>query len=229
MDNADLSLVFLSSNGVVFIEPTEDDWYRTAETPVNVTYNTGNESSILQYYVPQEPASPLACTEQYQFCRGAMSSEDNNRTCGPFASLRDAIDGAAPLFDSRLSWAQRAKVDPQMANVSTPLEAHWLYFTTVIRNAPIAVNNIIARLGPTALQSQRTLTNDFQGPLDNMQWQLDVKQWWDISKAATQAAFINTVHGPADPGILLTRENFSSPLGQFCHSQVCMFSCGHGL
>lgn len=216
LDNEDLYLFFLSGNGVLFLQPTEEDWYRTAETPVDIILNVGNETDRHHFYVPQEPASPLACTDKYQFCR--MTSKDN-RTCGPLTSFLDAVVGAASLFDS--SYAQQVKVGTQAINITTPLEARWLYFMTIFRASPRRVNDIIRRLGPTALQSQRTLTNSFQGPLEKTQWQLDVIHWWDISRAATQAAFINAVYGPTDPAILLSRNNFTAPFTQLCDSQVC--------
>lgn len=213
-EDGDTFIFFLSGNGVVFLEPTAEDWYRTAHDSINIAMSVGNETYNQQYYVPEEPASPLACTEKYQFCR---TTSGDNRECGPLASFHDAIGGAASLFNSSYD-----KVTTyQMDNVTTSLEAQWLYFNAIFIRTPRFLEDIIGRLGATVLQSQRTLITGIQGPLEKDQWQLDVIHWWDISKAATQAGFINAVYGPTDPDILLTRANFTAQLEALCESQVC--------
>jgi hypothetical protein len=79
---------------------------------------------------------------------------------------------------------------------------------------------VVSQLGPTALQSQRTLIQGRQGPLAANQWQLDVAHWWDISLAGAQAVFIDTAYGPTDPEILQSHVPFTTPnLMTLCSSQ----------
>lgn len=107
---------------------------------------TGNDTYNLQYYILEEPASPLGCTAKYQFCR---TTSDGNRECGPLASFRDATGEAAPLFNS--SYDKVAT--HQMDNVTTPLEAQWLYFMAIFGRAGRSLATITETLGPTALES----------------------------------------------------------------------------
>ena len=129
------------------------------------------------------------------------------------ASFRDALGAAAPLFDS----TKPTRAD----NATTDLAARWQYFTTIFEVAPRSLAHVINTLGPTSLHSQRTLSASIQGPLERNQWQLDATHWWDISNAATQAAFIDAVYGPSNPEVLLGWDNFTGPLRDSCDNQVC--------
>lgn len=213
--DADILIIFLSGNGVLFLESTDDDWYRTAHDPINITMFKGDGKYNVLYYVLEEPASPLACTDTYQFCR---TIPEDKRVCGPLASFRDAVGGAASLFNSSYDKA----VTHQMDNVTTPLKAQWLYFIAIFGLRRPSLGNAIPNMGATALQSQKMLTNGLQRPLEKDQWQLDVTHWWDIAKAATQAGFINAVHGPTDPNMLIMRDNFTAPVDALCENQVPM-------
>ena len=211
-------LFFLVGNGVLFHKPTDEEWYRTRKTAVNITHSVAQDEIYeRQYYAPKEPASPLACTDQYQYCR--MTTQ-YGRICGPVGSLLDAMNGAAPLFNSSVE--KQVQMDEStLDSVTNSVEARWLYFTMILRQTPRLLGDAIMRLGATALHSQRTLVNGLQGPLEKNQWQLDMTHCWDISRAVTQAAFINAVYGPTDPNLLLTRDKFPAPLEGFCDSQVC--------
>ncbi|KAK7931183.1 cytochrome p450 protein, partial [Apiospora marii] len=56
-----VSLSFLSGNGVYFVSPTDDDWYRAnvADGYVMITSHSDNQT----VYRPQEAAPPLGCIE----------------------------------------------------------------------------------------------------------------------------------------------------------------------
>lgn len=213
--DADILIIFLSGNGVLFLESTDDNWYRTAHDPINITMFKGNEKYNVQYCVLEEWASPLACTDTHQFCK---TMPEDKRECGPLVSFRDAVGGAASLFNSSYDKAVTHQID----NVTTPLEAQWLYFIAIFGPSRPSLGDAIPNMGAAALQSQKMLANGLQGPLEKDQWQLDVTHWWDIAKAATQAGFINAVHRPTDPNMLIPRDNFTAPLDALCENQVPM-------
>ncbi|KAI0549858.1 hypothetical protein F4679DRAFT_544902 [Xylaria curta] len=201
-DDADVIIVFLSGNGILFKTPSEDLWYRVAPTAVDYGLFSINKSGSSKAYPSQEPASPLGCTQQYQFCSTAFK-EGNG--CGPLASLRDAIAGAAPFFDTHYD-----DVDANIAK--TEIAAHFNYFFNAgfYTNA-LHVDRVLQRLGPTSLLSQKHLLAGFQFTLEANQWQQDVAHWWDIVMSSRQASFLDTAAGPADPGSLVSWVKYSTP------------------
>jgi hypothetical protein len=100
LSDADIQLVFLSGNGIIYTSPTTDEWYRVGTTPVNITLRESIEAEIRPCYLPLDPASPLACAKNFRFCNAAIHGEDG---CGPFASFRYALAGAAHLFNTTYS------------------------------------------------------------------------------------------------------------------------------
>jgi hypothetical protein len=98
-NDSDTTLVFLSGNGVLHTQPTDDKWYQTAAAGSTIGFGTAdptlNSSKLL--YTLSEPAPPLGCTEQHQFCNNAFPGPTG---CGKLASLQDSIRTAAPFFNS---------------------------------------------------------------------------------------------------------------------------------
>ncbi|GAW24524.1 hypothetical protein ANO14919_141110 [Xylariales sp. No.14919] len=209
--DADLILIFLSGNGVLFVKPTEDAWYRTASTPTDITfvYSDGTRADP-RYYLPREPASPLGCINQHQFCNTGIQESGQ---CGPLASLRDAIAGVAPLFNSSYSYF--------VGNFAeTESQARFLYFMNTFFSYDTSIYGILSQLGPAALHSQRKLIQGQQAAIEPNQWQLDIARFWNISMAATQEAFIDAAYGPTDPKVLAFHYNYTAPeLVKICNNQ----------
>lgn len=62
----ELYLFFLQTNGIVFVEPLLDDWYRATDT-IGPFHQRGiNESLYMSF--SSDMATPLACTHQEQYC-----------------------------------------------------------------------------------------------------------------------------------------------------------------
>lgn len=85
-----IHVIFLSSNGIVFVEPTPGPWYR-GTARARTLPNAGDDRPTT-WYRSEEAASPMGCVEQTQFC----STPDR---CGPVGSMVDTAAGAAPLFN----------------------------------------------------------------------------------------------------------------------------------
>ncbi|KAI0410049.1 hypothetical protein F4802DRAFT_543138 [Xylaria palmicola] len=206
--DADIYLAFLSGNGVVFTEPSDDQWYHLSTTPSSFIVLGVEE---LQAYIPQDPASSLGCTEQYQFCNAASRGTGG---CGPLASLRDAVSGAAPLFNTTY--------DNFVDNTYQSEEgARFLYLINMLFSSPTpSVTAIVAQLGPAGLTSQKTLYGGFQGPIASNQWQKDVSHWWDIVMAVCQSLMLDTVYIPDNSDMRATRFNYTSPeVQRLCNNQ----------
>ncbi|KAI0543447.1 hypothetical protein F4679DRAFT_577625 [Xylaria curta] len=200
-----IHVILLSGNGVLFPEPTADEWYRVATTPSNIRY------------LPSEPASALGCADQHQFCNGALKGTTG---CGPLASLRDAIREAVSFFNTSY---------PELANGITSGSAEaselarFVYMASRFFGLDKTITGIVTHLGSSAILSQRTLIQGDQGPLPSNQWQLDVNHLWDITLAVMQASFIDTAYGQMDSSILQSWISFTSPaLNEPCNSQACI-------
>ena len=209
-DDADINLFFLQGNGIMHLQPVDDPWYKTSTTPVgNTTIEPGSARGII--YLPSEAASPLGCVDQYQFCE---SKDNSDKKCGPLASWSDAMSGAAPLFDT--IYDPTADYD-----ASTLRSALFHYFIDVFSQSPRKIHDILVQLGPKALQSQKSVLSGYQTPLPVDQWQADVKYWFDISIALTQAAFLDAAVGTTDPTLLQLYDSYLPlALDQFCSNQV---------
>ncbi|GAW21437.1 hypothetical protein ANO14919_109560 [Xylariales sp. No.14919] len=207
-ENADTYLIFLSGNGVVFGDHTDDVWYNVSTTTTNIPITDASGSWAESVYLPQAPASPLACTDQHQFC-----TTDYSGTCGPLASMRDAIAGAAPLFNTTY-----AEISNDTA--TTEKAARFTYFANTFFATSRHIVGILGQMGPRALMSQQTLLLGYQGPLALNQWQLDVSHWWDISMAISQALYLDGAYGLNDPALERSRRNYTTPeFDNVCHNQ----------
>ncbi|KAI0102799.1 hypothetical protein GGR51DRAFT_573829 [Nemania sp. FL0031] len=212
-NDADLHIILLSGNGVLFTAPSNDEWYRVSPTASELLLSNANTSDPAsesdQVYLPLEPGSPLGCTQQYQFCR------KDAQTCGPLASFHDAVTGAAPLFNTTHNNAIKC-----LAN--TTAATNFAYLINIIgANSYATLSNIVTQLGPASLASQSTKIQSLQGLLPSNQWQLDVIRWSDIFKASLQAGFLSTAYfNPANTSLLGIRTNFEAPeFLKLCNSQ----------
>ncbi|KAF2970833.1 hypothetical protein GQX73_g2781 [Xylaria multiplex] len=207
--DADTHLTFLSGNGVLYLEPTTDDWYRLAKTPTDILWLGADQETTIPVYLPLEPASPMGCTDQYQFCNTAIEGDK----CGPLSSLRDAVAGAAPIFNT--SYAEFSAYNAE-SKPGTLLA----YFGNVFFTFDITVDSILGHLGANGLLSQRKMNGGIQGPIESNQWQLDYIHLWSISLAATQMAFIDTAVGPTDQDLFELWTNYTAPqTNKLCNSQ----------
>ncbi|KAI1809712.1 hypothetical protein GGS20DRAFT_263862 [Poronia punctata] len=208
-EDADIHLIFLSGNGVIFTEPSKDPWYYLNN--ISSPFNLSTDGRPEGMYVPKEPASPLACATQYQFCNTA--SRGTSR-CGPLTGLHDAIAGAARFFNTTST-----KLGGQSRGSDTA--ARFRYFTTIFPSlSPSEMFALLSQLGPTALSSQRDLSSGLQGNIASDQWQLDVSHWWDISMAIRQMKLLDIAYFPDGTDISVGRFNYTGPEFQkLCNNQ----------
>ncbi|KAK7915223.1 cytochrome p450 protein [Apiospora marii] len=181
--DGDVSLFFLSGNGVKFQTSTKDDWYR-ATVPLE-RYHAPISAINTSWFRPEEAASPLACVEQYQWCRDPATGQ-----CGKLMGSYDALYSAAPRFDMTLE-----DLSPSRPTVQTKLGSRlvWAYYTLFISEN--SLTGIVDTLGPALLVSQAFHILDRVPRVKDNQWQLDVTLWWYTLLAGFQASFVNTAQG----------------------------------
>ncbi|KAB2573371.1 hypothetical protein DBV05_g7964 [Lasiodiplodia theobromae] len=182
--DADVYLVFLSTNAVIFPQPSDDLWYPAhdlAGSFRDVNVGKGKEPASLHF--GDEPASPLGCVRQYQFCsgpgggtRGAAHSH-----CTPLLSYMDA-------YNATYTWW--AEGDPYRDTLN------WM--ARAVQGTEDPVYGPINALGSAVLESSSRKVGGIMGPLSRHQWQLDVEKWNNISLASIQQNFVEMAAGPSD-------------------------------
>ncbi|KAI1173319.1 hypothetical protein F4777DRAFT_457313 [Nemania sp. FL0916] len=208
-NDADITMVYLSGGGVIFSAPSTDQWYQVSPKEIRVETKGANSPGAYSIYLPREPASPLGCATQFQFCYADVGN------CGPLSSLSDAVAGAAALFNGTLD---DVKPDSGPAEDIAALQ----YFVAAIGGpanlAPLAA---VDRLGPASLTSQSTLLSNTQASLEPNQWQLDVKHWFDIYMATWQADFLELAYISPNASLPLeTRSAFKAATARkLCNNQ----------
>ncbi|KAK8016813.1 cytochrome p450 protein [Apiospora rasikravindrae] len=162
--DGDVSLLFLSGNGVIFEAPIDDDWYRATAKLYNATY-AGQEPR--PEYHPEEAASPLGCLEQFQLCRDPALGQ-----CGNLGGIFDSISSAAPVFN----WTDWDST-PSRPISKTKLGSLFVWIYLMQFNSAISLTGIADSLGPASLASQTFVGQGYIDSIENNQWQLDVTQW----------------------------------------------------
>ncbi|GAW15864.1 hypothetical protein ANO14919_052860 [Xylariales sp. No.14919] len=206
-EDADVTLIFLSGEGVIHSAPSTDEWYRVSPNKVNADEATGLTIDRTEIYLPLEPASPLGCVDQYQFCHGDIQH------CGLLASNSDARCSAEHLFNTTISYGN---------SNSTSGDPFSYFMAGFSGYQSITIGELLGQLGSTSLASKTSLTSAIQAPLPSNQWQLDVIHWWDITKASLQAAYLGIPYfNPPDSSLLEYRTNFTSQgLKKLCNNQM---------
>ncbi|KAK2613403.1 hypothetical protein N8I77_000321 [Diaporthe amygdali] len=187
--DGDLTVAFLSGNGVLYLNQTVDPWYR-GTNPSRVVHYRGLDGNIT-LYGPEEAASPLGCVQRYQYCNAL-------KECGSLASWHDALTSASTLFDQTphdIEWS--TETSPRLNAVASRF-----YMFESILNSASDLSDFPNSLGSSSLLSAQQYTQGLMGPLADNQWQLDVSHWFAMRMASMQAAFVDTAHGPRDESLL---------------------------
>ncbi|KAI1416659.1 hypothetical protein F5Y13DRAFT_205494 [Hypoxylon sp. FL1857] len=195
--NGDITIAFLSGNGVVFSQPVDDEWYR-GTVPDKVVTNVASNMAQ-RVYRPQEAASPMGCIERWQWCNPAYPPESG---CGPLTSKLDAILGAAPLFNMTAE-----DLAPERPSSLTAIGTQLVWSSLIFLGNPRMIEYPLLHLGSKSLISQSQLYSGIQTALSKNQWQLDVLHWWNTVLASVQASYIDTVLGYNNPEL----DSYTSP------------------
>lgn len=209
--DGDLVIVSLSGNGVVFMNAPKDDWYRPS-IPINYTNDLFGTDS---FYMPEEEASPLACLEQWQWCRSAQPGEGD---CGPLGSWKDAMQGATRMVNLAAEEDLNDYVYPEASNEPA---ARLLFAMNAMDKMFTGGTAMVADDRDNALESQSTLLMGVQLPMPDAQWKRDVMGWWNTLNAYWQKIQIETALGSTNA---VLREIDQPPRNEhewkLCRSQV---------
>lgn len=190
--DADTMLVFLAGKGVEFYKATNDPWYR-GTMPGDKALIAGTNETIT-FYRPEEAASPLGCTKQFQFCNPSFPGDNK---CGPLASWLDTMIESAPLFNL----TAEEMLGDETSFPSNRIGSRYSWLIMQLAYATMDTYTILSSLEARSLVSQRYLAAGVMGELPENQWQLDVSHWFAIQLASIQAGVVNTALGPSDPAL----------------------------
>lgn len=160
--DGDVTLIFLSGNGLLYVPQAGDEWYRATVRNGHVYRDNGTDR--LDFYIPEEAASPLGCVEQYQWCRDPSRGQ-----CGDLAGIKDALYNAAPWFG-----LTNKDLDPERPVIPNRLGSLliWSYYNAIHSGTQLA--GLINTLGPSSLSSHTVVRQGSVGKLERNQWQVDV-------------------------------------------------------
>lgn len=204
--DADVNLVFMSANGIMFSQEVTDPWYNATTRFRNLGRKSYDNSSVVlnatTTYMASEPGSPLACRLQYQYCSASLPAGNQ---CGVLGSSADAF---ASLMD--------------MVNEDIFINRmYWLYLNSF--TDPFNMAYMLGSLRSSALLGRYGLTRSgIQGALPDDQWQQDAKHFASIALASLQSSFVFTALGPSDPQVsTYYRGPNATEESALCNSQVC--------
>lgn len=198
--DADIRLIFLSANAVIFNQQIDDLWYSAHDLAGQTTHE--GTDSLTNSYWSDEVSSTLACALQEQYCNTNLKK---NIGCTPLAGQPEALSAAVGLWQG---------------------DEEFETFDWIERTINGAVDNLslqMAMLGSSGLDSFSRKFKGEIGQLPSNQWQLDVEKWNNMSLALMQQNFVTVATGPLDSQISdrwLARASTKAEK-QFCKNQVC--------
>ncbi|KAI3321171.1 hypothetical protein HD806DRAFT_546613 [Xylariaceae sp. AK1471] len=207
--DGDVILNFLSGNGVLATAPITDPWYRMNVSGPSLKQLSTSQK--LQTYMPEEAASPLGCVQQFQIC--------NLTQCGPLASLADAWNDAAGIFNVNDSLIDSA-IDELLDKYSSSgdeMATRFLWFANTQSTYPLTPFEVIVVLGPLILESRKKLESGLQGAIPNTQWQQDVVSWFQTTLASLQTSAVDVAYGFMDPALA----SFSKRVSAHIQKSIC--------
>ena len=192
--DGDVTLIFLSANGIHYTNPVDDDWYAAHQT-TNDTFKVSAHPGVEHYYLSDNPASVLGCKEQYQNCKPNLPPERGCSPLGGLETLASSVAASKAHRDGALSWGLEFYV----------------------------INDIMTALGSSALTARFGLSQGLQATLPASQWQREVENWNNIILASLQGSAVDKSVGPGNSEMLkYFWEKPSNDLEkQVCKNQVC--------
>jgi hypothetical protein len=207
--DADITLIFLSGNGVISTTPIHDPWYRMSK-PIRPVHRGEAETPTMAYGMDIS-ASPLGCATQYQFCKSDPSS------CGPLSSAMDALAGAAPMFNTTSDVLLNGT--PGASEVVSRMQ--WMM--SVLESYPASAYAVVMGQGVTSLVARQGMWGGVQGSLPDDQWKAEVTSWWITILSSWQSMLVETAHGLTDPALAnfrgLPQDEYQQDM---CYNQVRM-------
>ncbi|EKG10119.1 hypothetical protein MPH_12719 [Macrophomina phaseolina MS6] len=176
--DADLHLIFLSANSIIFAQMVDDPWY-SAHRNISQIYwsDIGQVEGEISAIVQDDAASVLACTVKEQYCNPNLPEEIR---CAPFGGEHESAYLAEHL------WTDEKQL------------AAFRWIGAIFKAHQPSMHNVVYTLGASALLARQRLSEGLQGALEDNQWQLEAEHWHATSLAAMQGVMKEVAAGPSD-------------------------------
>jgi hypothetical protein len=171
--DADVSLVVLAQNSVVYIEPVDDPFFAA-----HVDFNGLFQSRNATYYFADTYFHVLACAEQYQYCNNNSRNAEGQMKC---------TDLSSP-----------AVIQKQASKINLSLTAT---MTTGLLDSLLPLANIFGSIGGSgaaALRASDIIFHQVSGPLPDNQWTIELSAWFNTALARIQHGVVEFATGPPD-------------------------------
>ncbi|KAF2138635.1 uncharacterized protein K452DRAFT_204656, partial [Aplosporella prunicola CBS 121167] len=180
--DADVSLYFLSANDVNYIQPVDDPWFAAHQlTSHQEDTVVGSDTPVWRR---DEPATVLACTQQYQYCNPNLPESEG---CTPLAGIDGWRNSASPDAIPMRNAAGEDIWRTSLQRAALRYVVDKAIYTTIA--------DVVGSLNSGALLSRNSMWLGIQGPMGERQWQSEVEHWHRSSLAVLQRLMIEQATG----------------------------------
>lgn len=159
-------------------------------------------------YVHDEPASPLACALQYQFCNPNLPESTR---CEPLRGW-----GAYSAYPDYASMIPKLFGTGAQQNIM-----NWMSRVIFMSAGATPMDDLVSETGISALIARHGLQRAVQGALPSNQWQLEVESWFAASLASLQGIFVESAAGsPSEALDVFIVQPNSTESRSACRNQV---------
>jgi hypothetical protein len=201
-DDADAIMFFLQGNTVLAARPTDDPFF-SAHVPFIQPGYYGNET----FYLFDNPANVLACTEQHQFCNPNLPQQTG---CTPLTGIYPAGNASRNIGANTRQLSTIDLIHRMITQWTASIE-------------------VISEESPPKLVAQESdLGGNFQLPLPNNQWAIEVEDWHGTVMAFIQNLIVSHATGPINPAYrkyIVPPNNTEEQ--QLCHAQKVRSNGSH--
>ncbi|KAL9114976.1 MAG: hypothetical protein Q9227_001219 [Pyrenula ochraceoflavens] len=176
---ADITLLFLSMNGIRFSRPSDDPVFSAHLEGGSITTTDGEKVS---WYDPDHYVSVCNPIQKPSSSSSSDSDEEEDMLCTPLVGSTDFLHYAT---DATYSF--------------TPLQQGAIDRISAIAQFTNIYSAVNMR-GASALRAQETLNDLDQAPLPNNQWTVEVTNWFTTGLARLQRGVLEYATGPLNVG-----------------------------
>lgn len=196
--DADISLLFVSSNSIRYMEPCGDPMFAA-----HYEHNISGNGVSVEWWTADIAVSSVGCAEQYKICNPNINKCTDFLGQGQLMNLLVSTHGdTIGLNDIQKEISTRITLALQVTSV---------YYATYTGNG-------------NALRASETVTNLDQAYLPPNQWMIEASSWFDQGLARLQAMILEYATGPASiaPGAYLWKASTGKdPIAEaMCYSQI---------
>ncbi|KAF4540320.1 Cytochrome p450 protein [Lasiodiplodia theobromae] len=177
--DADVHLILMSANSIVYTEEVTDPWYSATTSYTNIT-SADKATGKLKVYRADNPVSVLACTVKEQYCNPNLPADER---CSPFGGTYESPSLAADIW----------------SNNNQRTAFNWL--SAIVYAFSVTVEVVPGILREGGLLAGYKSQNGVSGALPTNQWQLEAESWHAATLVALQGSMTQVAKGTSDENL----------------------------